>query len=210
MSNRPRPRRHDLHHHVVGEITLTTTAWNSPPTLGQALTVWTAEPRSKSAEALSPLGSWARRLNSQSYTTSQAIRSSPQALPRATRALERPASRRRPAAWADAAAGCRRDTLACSTKPLQMSSIAICLPSDARPCRRSSRLRGLPVPTGVVRGSPADPRAGSPRDERSRRSFAPGLATTVAICRTFTGATGLEPATSGVTGRSWRFRAERG
>ena len=27
---------------------------------------------------------------------------------------------------------------------------------------------------------------------------------------TFTGATGLEPATSGVTGRSWRFRAERG
>jgi hypothetical protein len=31
------------------------------------------------------------------------------------------------------------------------------------------------------------------------------------ICRMFsTGATGLEPATSGVTGRSWRFRAERG
>jgi hypothetical protein len=30
------------------------------------------------------------------------------------------------------------------------------------------------------------------------------------ICRNFTGATGLEPATSGVTGRSWRFRAERG
>jgi len=31
------------------------------------------------------------------------------------------------------------------------------------------------------------------------------------ICRMFsTGATGLEPATSGVTGRSWWFRAERG
>jgi len=33
------------------------------------------------------------------------------------------------------------------------------------------------------------------------------------ICRfagTLAGATGLEPATSGVTGRSWRFRAERG
>jgi hypothetical protein len=31
------------------------------------------------------------------------------------------------------------------------------------------------------------------------------------ICRMFsTGATGLEPATSGVTGRSWRFREERG
>jgi hypothetical protein len=29
------------------------------------------------------------------------------------------------------------------------------------------------------------------------------------ICRSFTGATGLEPATSGVTGRSWRFRAAR-
>jgi hypothetical protein len=34
-----------------------------------------------------------------------------------------------------------------------------------------------------------------------------------ALCRfagIFTGATGLEPATSGVTGRSWRFPAERG
>jgi hypothetical protein len=30
------------------------------------------------------------------------------------------------------------------------------------------------------------------------------------VCRDFTGATGLEPATSGVTGRSWRYRAERG
>ena len=29
------------------------------------------------------------------------------------------------------------------------------------------------------------------------------------ICRDFTGATGLEPATSGVTGRSWSFRGER-
>jgi hypothetical protein len=28
------------------------------------------------------------------------------------------------------------------------------------------------------------------------------------ICRYLTGATGLEPATSGVTGRSWRNRAE--
>jgi hypothetical protein len=30
-----------------------------------------------------------------------------------------------------------------------------------------------------------------------------------AFCRYFTGATGLEPATSGVTGRSWRLLAER-
>src|SRR5215211_8128987 len=29
----------------------------------------------------------------------------------------------------------------------------------------------------------------------------------MAICRYFTGATGLEPATSGVTGRSWYVRA---
>jgi hypothetical protein len=35
------------------------------------------------------------------------------------------------------------------------------------------------------------------------------MSKTYTICRTFTGATGLEPATSGVTGRSWRFRAER-
>jgi hypothetical protein len=32
----------------------------------------------------------------------------------------------------------------------------------------------------------------------------------IAICSYFYGATGLEPATSGVTGRSWRFRLERG
>jgi dienelactone hydrolase len=50
-----------------------------------------------------------------------------------------------------------------------------------------------------------------PRDlrgmKRSRRSL---CQIHMPICRTFTGATGLEPATSGVTGRSWRFRAERG
>jgi hypothetical protein len=35
-------------------------------------------------------------------------------------------------------------------------------------------------------------------------------ATKMPLCRMFsTGATGLEPATSGVTGRSWRFRAQR-
>ena len=36
---------------------------------------------------------------------------------------------------------------------------------------------------------------------RGRRSIAPKLATKEPICRYFTGATGLEPATSGVTGR---------
>jgi hypothetical protein len=33
---------------------------------------------------------------------------------------------------------------------------------------------------------------------------------TCRLAGSLTGATGLEPATSGVTGRSWRFRAERG
>src|SRR5436190_15094014 len=43
--------------------------------------------------------------------------------------------------------------------------------------------------------------------KRSRRSL---CQIHLLICRTLTGATGLEPATSGVTGRSSRFRAERG
>src|SRR6266436_10038971 len=47
----------------------------------------------------------------------------------------------------------------------------------------------------------ADSRAGSARDERSRRSFAPEAATEDPDLQVLTGATGLEPATSGVTGR---------
>jgi hypothetical protein len=46
-----------------------------------------------------------------------------------------------------------------------------------------------------------------------RRKALMMLALYVVVARgyaTFTGATGLEPATSGVTGRSWRFRFERG
>ena len=42
----------------------------------------------------------------------------------------------------------------------------------------------------------------------ARMTFS-GVTTKDAICRDFTGATGLEPATSGVTGRSWWFRGER-
>jgi hypothetical protein len=42
--------------------------------------------------------------------------------------------------------------------------------------------------------------------ERSRRLL---CQTHLLTCRAFTGATGLEPATSGVTGPSWRLRAER-
>jgi hypothetical protein len=49
----------DLHHPVVGDITLTYNRMELAADPGQALTVWTAEPGSKSAEALSLLGSWA-------------------------------------------------------------------------------------------------------------------------------------------------------
>ena len=45
--------------------------------------------------------------------------------------------------------------------------------------------------------------------ETHRRSLAPKWATNTAICSESTGATGLEPATSGVTGRSWSLRARR-
>ena len=49
----------DLHHAVVGDITLTYNRMELPADPGQMLTIWTAEPGSKSAEALSLLGSWA-------------------------------------------------------------------------------------------------------------------------------------------------------
>ncbi len=55
-----------------------------------------------------------------------------------------------------------------------------------------------------------DSRAGSTRDPWRPAVFVPTRATKDVICRYFTGATGLEPATSGVTGRSWHFRVERG
>jgi hypothetical protein len=49
----------DLHHPVVGDITLTYNRMELPADPGQMLTIWTAEPGSRSAEALSLLGSWA-------------------------------------------------------------------------------------------------------------------------------------------------------
>jgi hypothetical protein len=49
----------DYHHSVVGDITLTYNRIELSADPGLALTVWTAEPGSKSAEALSLLGSWA-------------------------------------------------------------------------------------------------------------------------------------------------------
>jgi hypothetical protein len=43
----------------VGDLTLTYNRMELAADSGQPLTVWTAEPGSKSAEALSLLGSWA-------------------------------------------------------------------------------------------------------------------------------------------------------
>jgi len=49
----------ELHHSVVGDLTLTYNRMELAADPGQALTIWTAEPGSKSAETLSLLGSWA-------------------------------------------------------------------------------------------------------------------------------------------------------
>jgi transcriptional regulator with XRE-family HTH domain len=49
----------DLHHPVVGDLTLTYNRMELAADPGQMLTIWTAEPGSKSADALSLLGSWA-------------------------------------------------------------------------------------------------------------------------------------------------------
>jgi transcriptional regulator with XRE-family HTH domain len=49
----------ELHHLLVGALTLTYNRMELAADPGQALTIWTAEPGSKSAGALSLLGSWA-------------------------------------------------------------------------------------------------------------------------------------------------------
>jgi MmyB-like transcription regulator ligand binding domain len=49
----------DFHHPVVGDLTLTYNCMELAADPGQMLTIWTAEPGSKAAEALSLLGSWA-------------------------------------------------------------------------------------------------------------------------------------------------------
>jgi transcriptional regulator with XRE-family HTH domain len=49
----------DLHHTIVGDISLTYNRMELAADPGQMLMIWTAEPGSKSAEALSLLGSWA-------------------------------------------------------------------------------------------------------------------------------------------------------
>jgi transcriptional regulator with XRE-family HTH domain len=49
----------DYHHPVVGDLSLTYNRMELAADPGLAITIWTAEPGSKSAEALSLLGSWA-------------------------------------------------------------------------------------------------------------------------------------------------------
>ena len=49
----------ELHHPVVGDLTLTYNRMELSADPGQMLMIWTAEPGSKSAEALSLLRSWA-------------------------------------------------------------------------------------------------------------------------------------------------------
>jgi hypothetical protein len=49
----------EIHHRIVGDMTLTYNRMELAADPGQALTIWTAEPGTRSAEALSLLGSWA-------------------------------------------------------------------------------------------------------------------------------------------------------
>jgi len=55
----------EIHHRIVGDMTLTYNRMELTADPGQALTIWTAEPGTKSAEALSLLGSWAATLSAE-------------------------------------------------------------------------------------------------------------------------------------------------
>jgi len=82
---------------------------------------------------------------------------------------------------------------------------------DLRPPRPVILLRGLAATAGSLRRLQADPRAGSARDEaKPAVNCAPQGNKRCRFAATLTGGTGLEPATSGVTGRSWYSRAGRG
>jgi hypothetical protein len=73
------------------------------------------------------------------------------------------------------------------TKPLQMRGIGIPLREDARRCRRSSFLRGLPASGGSERLFPARDERGM---KRSRRSFCAEPATENADLQDFSGSDG--------------------
>ena len=59
----------DYHHPVVGDLTLTYNRMDLSADPGLMITVWTAEPGSKSAEALNLLGSWAATVGAANAAT---------------------------------------------------------------------------------------------------------------------------------------------
>jgi hypothetical protein len=78
---------------AVGDLTVTSNRLELAADPGQALTIWTAKPRSESAEALSLSEAGPRHLKSQNYTMPQtAPHSAPQA-PAQTIRCELPGSR---------------------------------------------------------------------------------------------------------------------
>src|SRR5207247_1724423 len=90
---------------------------------------------------------------------------------------------------------------------VSLHSLSLWVPRQSFCCpRRAPSEARLPATPGSLRRFDADSRAGSARDKTTRRSFTRKPTTQKLIRRDFTGATGLEPANSGVTGRSWRFR----
>ena len=95
-------------------------------------------------------------------------------------------------------AGSHREAIARYIEMLEIRGFYVSLPEDGRRPGRPSPLRELAGFVGYDRLSPV-------RDERGMKE-AGGRSRLYscekgAICREFTGATGLEPATSGVTGR---------
>ena len=80
-------------------------------------------------------------------------------------------------------------------KCLQISLLYVRPPEDLRLVRPVILLRGLPATAGSLRRFQADSRAGSARGEKKPAVI---MSNTYANLQDFTGATGLEPATSGV------------
>jgi hypothetical protein len=93
---------------------------------------------------------------------------------------------------------------------LQTRRFCVRAPQDLRLSWPVILLRGFPARRGSLRRFQADSGAGSARDEKKPAVV---MSNTHPICRAFTGATGLEPATSGVTaglGASGLGRSGRG
>ena len=92
-------------------------------------------------------------------------------------------------------AGCTPRPLPVRAKCLQISLLYVRPPEDLRLVRPVILLRGLPATAGSLRRFQADSRAGCARGEKKPAVI---MSNTYANLQDFTGATGLEPATSGV------------